>query len=78
MPPPSAGRLGSGGGLSEHDRQDPGVDRSPQPGPSGLGVRSWSSTGLVPSILSIRNGTILSGPSSASSGSSITWGNRQV
>ena len=36
MPPP-AGRPGIGGGRFKGDRSASGRDRSPQPGPSGLG-----------------------------------------
>ena len=37
MPPPPAGQPGVGGGFSKGDRSAPGRDRSPQPGPLGLG-----------------------------------------
>ena len=37
MPPPPSGRSGVGGGRSECDCSVSGCDRSPRPGPSGLG-----------------------------------------
>ena len=43
MLPPSAGRLGAGGGHSKRDLSAAGRDRSPHPGPSDLGLGSLSS-----------------------------------
>ena len=45
MPHPPAERPGVGGGLSKGDRSASEHDRSPQPGPSGLGSGSRSVTG---------------------------------
>ena len=45
MPPPPVGHPGMGGGRSGGDRSASDRDRSPQPGPSGLGSVSRSSPG---------------------------------
>ena len=39
------GRSEVGGGRSKSDRSASGRDRSPQPGPSGLGLGEWSAPG---------------------------------
>ena len=45
MPPPPAGRPGVCGGRSQCDRSASDRDRSPQPGPLGLGSGEWLATG---------------------------------
>ena len=47
MPPPPAGRPCVGGSRPGGDRSAPGHDRSPQPGPSGLGSGVRSSPGAA-------------------------------
>ena len=49
VPPPHAGRSGTGGGHSERDCSAAGRDSSHLPGPSGLGVGSRSSSMAGPS-----------------------------
>ena len=49
--PPSAACAGVGGGRSKSDRSVPDHDRSPQPGPSGLGSGARSVTGADQSRL---------------------------
>ena len=93
MPPPPAGCLGMDGGRSRGNRSASGRDCSPQPGPSGLGLRLRSSPGaglshseyggrsspaLGLSTPSIWIGTIRLGLSFTSSGISTGWRNRQV
>ena len=51
MPPPLAGHSGAGGGCSEGDRSAAVRDRSPRPGPSGLGLGLRSSPVAGPSCL---------------------------
>ena len=49
MPPPPAGRPGTGGCRSGHDRSAAGHDHSPRSGPSGLDFGSRSSPVASPS-----------------------------
>ena len=51
MPPPHAGRPGVDGSRSGGDRLASDRDRSPRPGPSGMGSGSLSSPGAGPSCL---------------------------
>ena len=94
MPPPPAGCPGVGGSRSKSDRSAFDRDRSPQPGPSGLGCGSWSRSeygrsssapsGAADDDRSTTFDTVdldkddSSGLCFASSGFSIVWWKRQV